>query len=96
MKSLKTAVVSTLLLVLAAGLAFGQATANPKFPANANGGVILRLSFGEDLLPYRLGKGCRPPTQNRRTVSRGCAVACLPRGFGFPQALQVCRATSMN
>ncbi len=41
MKSLKTtavAVFSTLLVL--ASLAFGQATANPKFPANANGAVM--------------------------------------------------------
>ena len=38
MKSLKTAVFTTLLLVT--GLAFGQATGNPKFPANANGAVM--------------------------------------------------------
>jgi hypothetical protein len=40
MKSLKTTVFATLLLVLASGLALGQATANPKFPANANGAVM--------------------------------------------------------
>jgi hypothetical protein len=40
MKSLKTAVVTTLLLALATVTAFGQATANPKFAANANGAVM--------------------------------------------------------
>jgi hypothetical protein len=41
MKSLKTAVVTTFLLAIAlSGAAFGQAIANPKFPANANGRVM--------------------------------------------------------
>ena len=40
MKSLKIAVVAPLILALASALSFGQATANPQFPANANGAVM--------------------------------------------------------
>jgi hypothetical protein len=40
MKSLKTTVFATVLLALASVMALGQATANPKFPANANGAVM--------------------------------------------------------
>jgi hypothetical protein len=40
MKSLKTALLSTVLLAFASVTALGQATANPKFPANANGRVM--------------------------------------------------------
>jgi hypothetical protein len=53
MKSLKIAVFSTLLLVT--GLAFGQDTANPKFPANANaGGRTIFAVFSLSYAPPRI------------------------------------------
>lgn len=46
MKSFKTAVAVVSTLLLAASLAFGQATANPRFPANGNG-AVMASEFGK-------------------------------------------------
>ena len=75
MKSLKPTiheVVSTLLL-LATSLVFGQAIANPKFPANANAAVMAD-EFGKWAFQSQTGisSGAQTVTLNGCYIKVGC------------------------